>query len=157
LIVGTPAVITFCENRALRVESDEKVYILKRTQLNGEHAELLTFCLYQKLRDKLQAYSNLNLTYVTAVGTAFCPYIKLIFLQAKRSAELSIVAENSQFIISTILPTKEIDPKIGATLRDVFHFQENDYYQIVKDSSDVEHTLKQLNDHISTETELSSA
>ncbi|EBT3890040.1 DUF262 domain-containing protein [Salmonella enterica] len=154
LIVGTPAVIEFCEARALRVESNEKVYILKRSQLNGEHAELLTFCLYQKLRDKLQDFNNLNITYVTAVGTAFCPYIRLICLQTEGWPEFSIIAERSQFIIRTILPINEIDLQIGTTLRDIFHFQENDYFQIATDSRDVEHVLELLNGRISTESEL---
>lgn len=82
---------------------------------------------------------------MTAVGTAFCPFIRLICLQTEGWPEFSIVAERSQFIISTLLPTKEIDPQIGATLRDIFHFQENDYFQIATDSRDVEHVLAQLN------------
>ncbi|MGU6423283.1 hypothetical protein ACV2C1_12155 [Salmonella enterica subsp. enterica serovar Senftenberg] len=145
LIVGTPAVIKFCEARALRLESNERIYILKRSQLNGEHAELLTFCLYQKLRNKLQAFNNLNITYMTAVGTAFCPYIRLNCLQTEGWPEFSIIAERSQFIIRTMLPTKEIDLQIGTTLRDIFHFQENYYFQIATDSRDIEHVLAQLN------------
>ena len=92
---------------------------------------------------------------MTAVGTAFCPYIRLICLQTDEGwPEFSIIAERNQFIIRTILPTKEIDLQIGTTLRDTFHFQENDYFQIVTDSRDVEHVLGLLNGHISTESEL---
>ncbi|HHD2940696.1 MULTISPECIES: DUF262 domain-containing protein [Enterobacteriaceae] len=150
LIVGTPAVIEFCEARALRVETNEKVYILKRSQLNGEHAELFTFCLYQKLKHKLQAFNNLNITYMTAVGTAYSPYIKLICRQKEGWPEFSIIAERSQFIISTILSIKEIDSKIGSMLKEIFNFQENDYYQIATDSRNVEQILVQLNDRMTT-------
>ena len=154
LIVGTPEVMAFCEAKAIRFESSEKVYILKRRQLNGEHAELLTFCLYHKLRAKSQTFNNLHITYVTAVGTASSPYIKLTCLQADRWPEFSIVADQSQFCIRTTLPTKEIEPQISAMLRDIFHSQEHGHYQIVSNSYDVGHVLEQLNNHISTASDL---
>jgi hypothetical protein len=154
LIVGTPEVMAFCEARAIRFESSEKVYILKRSQLNGEHAELLTFCLYQRLRAKSQDLNNLHIAYVTAVGTASSPYIKLTCIQADGWPEFSIVADRSQFCIRTTLPTKEIEPQIGTMLREIFHLQENDHYQIVSNSCDVGHVLEQLNNHISTASEL---
>ena len=155
LIVGTPEVMAFCEAKAIRFESSEKVYILKRRQLNGEHAELLTFCLYHRLRAKSQTLNNLHITYVTAVGTASSPYIKLTCLLADGWPEFNIVADQSQFCIRTTLPTKEIEPQISAMLRDIFHHQEHGHYQIVLNSYDVGHVLEQLNNHISTASELS--
>lgn len=146
--------MAFCEAKAIRFESSEKVYILKRRQLNGEHAELLTFCLYHKLRAKSQTFNNLHITYVTAVGTASSPYIKLTCLQADGWPEFSIVADQSQFCIRTTLPTKEIEPQISAMLRDIFHSQEHGHYQIVSNSYDVGHVLEQLNNHISTASDL---
>lgn len=49
-IVHCPAVLDYCERSSIRVDERGAIYLLKRSQMNGAHAELFTFCLYDQLR-----------------------------------------------------------------------------------------------------------
>lgn len=49
-IVHCPAVLDYCERRSIRVDEHGTIYLLKRSQMNGAHAELFTFWLYEQLR-----------------------------------------------------------------------------------------------------------
>jgi len=49
-LVRTPDAVAYCWNRAIRKENDLQIYLLSRKQMNGQHAELFTFCLYDRLR-----------------------------------------------------------------------------------------------------------
>lgn len=46
LLVDSPEAIGYCENRLIRWWSAERIFLLKRSQLNGTHADLFTFCLF---------------------------------------------------------------------------------------------------------------
>lgn len=47
LLVANPDAIGYCENRLIRWESAERIFLLKRSQLNGTHADLFTYCLFK--------------------------------------------------------------------------------------------------------------
>jgi hypothetical protein len=47
LLVANPDAIGYCENRLIRWESAERIFLLKRSQLNGTHADLFTYCLFE--------------------------------------------------------------------------------------------------------------
>jgi hypothetical protein len=47
LLVANPDAIEYCENRLIRWESAERIFLLKRSQLNGTHADLFTYCLFK--------------------------------------------------------------------------------------------------------------
>ena len=49
-IVRCPAVFDYCKRSSIRVDEYGTIYLLKRSQMNGAHAELFTFCLYEELR-----------------------------------------------------------------------------------------------------------
>lgn len=53
ILVKCPLALAYCERKCIRVDESGTIYLLKRSQMNGAHAELYTYCLYQKL--KLQA------------------------------------------------------------------------------------------------------
>jgi hypothetical protein len=59
LLVLHPEAIAYCENRLIRKESDERIYLLKRSQLNGTHADLFTYCLLEEI-DKLASEGKLS-------------------------------------------------------------------------------------------------
>jgi hypothetical protein len=46
LLVENPGAIRYCENRLIRWESPETIFLLKRSQLNGTHADLFTYSLF---------------------------------------------------------------------------------------------------------------
>lgn len=49
-IVRCPAIFEYCKRSSIRVDEYETIYLLKHSQMNGAHAELFTFCLYEELR-----------------------------------------------------------------------------------------------------------
>ncbi|PXX42970.1 DUF262 domain-containing protein [Aquitalea magnusonii] len=149
LIVSTPEIMTFSEGRSIRFESSERIYILKRSQLNGEHAELFTFYLYQKLKANQQARSNMRIVYVTATGTAFMPYIKLTCSQSVGWPDFTIIADRNQYRLSATSLIEEIDPRVASMLGQIGYRQEDGYFQKVTGYGEVEIALTQLNDCIS--------
>ena len=44
--IDTPKAFKYCEKREIRWNSVNKVYLLKKRQMNGAHAELFTYCLF---------------------------------------------------------------------------------------------------------------
>lgn len=41
-----PGAINYCSRRAIRKSSTDEIFLLKKTQMNGAHAELFTYCLF---------------------------------------------------------------------------------------------------------------
>lgn len=48
-LIETPAAIEYCGMRRIRHEPNGVIYLLRKIQLNGAHAELFTYCLYQNI------------------------------------------------------------------------------------------------------------
>lgn len=46
LMVNRAASVEYCKNRMIRVQSDELVYLMSKTRMSGEHAELFSYDLY---------------------------------------------------------------------------------------------------------------
>jgi len=69
--IDTPEAIEYCGNRAIRWVSEDEIYLLKKSQMNGTHAELYTYCLYSKLKTKFgDAYFKpLFLSWYRSVNT----------------------------------------------------------------------------------------
>lgn len=68
-ILNTPAVYDYADGgapRILRFQPEGGVYLLKKSQMNGRHVELFTFCLYESLRG---AALSLSLRYYETTST----------------------------------------------------------------------------------------
>lgn len=48
-ILSTPSVYDYGTYRMIRFSEDGGIYLLRKTQMNGRHAELFTYCLYDTL------------------------------------------------------------------------------------------------------------
>lgn len=76
-LVKTPAAFEYCQrNSATRFTSEFSVYLLKTTQMNGTHAELLTFCVHENQFKPLDAQGGLaplSLEYISVKGKEFAP------------------------------------------------------------------------------------
>ena len=49
-IVATPAVYDYGRNKMLRFSYEGGIYLLRKSQMNGRHAELFTYCVYEDLK-----------------------------------------------------------------------------------------------------------
>ena len=48
-IVATPDVFNYSDSRMMRFSDDGGIYLLKKMQMNGEHVELFTYCVFKEL------------------------------------------------------------------------------------------------------------
>jgi hypothetical protein len=103
VIIRTPAAIEFCDNWAIRRNSTNQIYLLKKSQMNGTHAELFTYCLYHNQLDQLKKQNLLrpftSVSYQSVIGTDSEPHIALIFKPEKPPVEFKIECRNGVFII----------------------------------------------------------
>ncbi len=60
LIVNTPATVKYCKNRMIRRQSDHLVYLMSKTRMSGEHAELFSYDLYLGLLSDKQGRKELG-------------------------------------------------------------------------------------------------
>jgi hypothetical protein len=61
LLVENPEAIGYCENRLIRWLSSERIFLLKRSQLNGAHGDLFTYCLFKGELESLTEHGDLQL------------------------------------------------------------------------------------------------
>jgi hypothetical protein len=106
-IVGHPQVIDYCEQREIRKRAGvQEVYLLKKTQMNGAHAELFSYALYHDLatpaaRAKLAPLRLLD--YQSVTMTEIEPYFRLAFEHSKGSATFSVESIGGRFRIAANL------------------------------------------------------
>jgi hypothetical protein len=55
-ILATPSAYGYGTYRMIRFSDDGGVYLLRKTQMNGRHAELFTYCLYEGLASDMEPY-----------------------------------------------------------------------------------------------------
>jgi len=124
--VHTPEAIFYCKNRAFRRNSDENIYLLKRVQMNGAHAELFTYCLYHDSLMKLKKQGSLSplklWSYQEVNETDIEPSVLLTFDCADERFRLSIEYAKGCFNTCIHLASLEEFPEIQRILCDSADF-----------------------------------
>ncbi|WP_368187195.1 DUF262 domain-containing protein [Aestuariibius sp. HNIBRBA575] len=67
-ILATPSVYDYGTYRMMRFSDDGGIYLLRKTQMNGRHAELFTYCLFETLASELKPY-GFSVEYYEATST----------------------------------------------------------------------------------------
>jgi len=102
-IVRSPEAIKFCDNRSVRWNKADEIYLLKKSQMNGSHAELFTFCFYHQSVVSLEQQGHLrpfaSISYQATIGTDSEPHILLILRPEKRRVDFKIEFRNGLFVI----------------------------------------------------------
>ena len=75
-IVTTPAVYDYGRYKMLRFSYEGGVYLLRKSQMNGRHAELFTYCVYEDLKAGEESIS-LIVTYRETISTDDEPGLSL--------------------------------------------------------------------------------
>lgn len=82
-LVMTPHAMEYCKGQLIRWNSGSEIYLLRKTQMNGAHAELFTFCLYEDVLIPLAKSGQLNPLklepYCEETGTELEPRIQLSY------------------------------------------------------------------------------
>ncbi len=121
VLVRTPKAIQYCGQRAIRRDSDTQIYLLKKTRMSGQHAELFTFCLHETLdkpgqRERLKP---LRLgTYCFQNDTSDDPHIRFHFEHQEVSFSFFVYFTSGTFCTRTPLGPLEPFPQITKLLTD---------------------------------------
>jgi hypothetical protein len=75
VILDTPTVYDYGAHRILRFSGEGGVYLLRKSQMNGRHAELFTYCLREDLR--IASPLALTIGYYEAISTDEEPALSL--------------------------------------------------------------------------------
>ena len=76
-IINCPTILEYCERKMIRTDERGHIYLLKRSQMNGAHAELFTFYIYNKIRGGEIRLSSLRADYQSVTDTYSEPHIRL--------------------------------------------------------------------------------
>lgn len=119
-IVKRPQLIDYCLESEVRKISENEVYLLKRRQMNGAHAELFSYALYQDwkntdLGEKLAPLMLVDYRYVSE--SAFEPQVLFKFVSTKFSVNFAIESNFQGFKICVTLSSLAGLPEVEALLR----------------------------------------
>jgi len=119
-IIRHPEAIDYCGQQEIRRGWNvEELYLLKKRQMNGYHAELFSYTLNLELAD---AGANHNLTplrlqpYQQAYMTELEPYVLLVFDRSKRRVNFFVESSKGQFRIHTSCAELLELPEVGTAL-----------------------------------------
>ena len=137
--VNTPKAIEYCKSRVFRFNSKDEVYLLKKTQMNGAHVELFTFCLYhnslKKLASDIGLRTSIYVSYEEVNITDIKPYILIIYKYGKYLFNFKIEYVSGGYIIYITLGQLDGIPDIKSLLCDSSGFLEMDSLLLKESSS----------------------
>ena len=118
--VRTPQAIEYCGRQSVRWNSEIEIYLLSSSQMNGYHAELYSFCFFDRALRKLAADGSLEplklSQYHSVKGTDEEPYILLNFDHGKRHLAFWIEFKNANFHLRIDRAALDQVPEIQAFL-----------------------------------------
>ena len=129
--VETPEAFAYCGKRAIRMTIENTVYLLKKTQMNGAHAELFTYCLFHNrllpISSKL-GFDPLELSgqYYSVNGTEIEPGIRFTWSRNEHLIYFDVEWKSHIFIISFQNNSLEELPDVNAALFDNAGFTEKE-------------------------------
>ena len=139
-LVNCPEAIGFCEKKYIRIERVNKIYLLKKTQMNGYHAELFTFCLYENTLKNLKVTGKLKplnlLFYKSVVGSDIEPCISILFRHDNKDLRFEVEFHNDRFFIEIQCEEVTPYPIIESILTKKLNFSKKDFYYTLESSPD---------------------
>ena len=156
-LVQTPKAIEYCERRFIRWISEDVVYLLKKSQMNGTHAELFTFCLFQNQFLDMATEGELKplelQVYESAIGTDVEPGIRFLWSHDGRSVYFDFERSEQGYIIFVDCDSLRLLSDANGILVDMAGFQENESrWERVINPTDVQTPLVELARALATAT-----
>ena len=148
-LVGTPKALEYCDQRAIRWNSEQEVYLLKTSRIYGAHAELFTFCLFHNSLEPLARTGNfvpLELgTYQSVNGADSDPHIVFTYKHGARRLPFKIWYKNGSFLISIELNAVIDLPDTKMLLCDSAEFLEIEgFLYRVSAAAEIQNALSEL-------------
>ena len=132
-IVDYPEVMNFCERQNIRKVSDDQVYLLKRSQMNGAHVELFSYALYQDLRIKATKGELAPLAlplYQSVSGSSVEPSVALTFGPPNARVNFFIESVDGKFRIGVERSQLTLASQVEEMLKGEMGFAD-DYEDVV--------------------------
>ena len=128
--IRTPKAFEYCEGRAIR-RVGNIVYLLKKTQMNGAHAELFTYCLFHNVLLPIASdvgFHPLELSkqYCSVNVTDIEPGIQFTWSRGNHSLTFDVEWNGQLFIIFIRSNSLEELPDVNDALRDIAGFTEEE-------------------------------
>lgn len=147
--VRTPSAIDYCSRRFIRWNSENEIYLLKTTQMNGTYAELFTYCFYEDTLRRFNADGALIplklLPYQSVVGMDIEPGVSLKFPYGNKSLRFEIEYSDGQFLIYVDCNEVIEVPQVKMTLlEDLYFREERGLYSILVGPELIESTVLML-------------
>lgn len=139
VIVNNPQVIDYCELREIRKTYAGQIYLLKRRQMNGTHAELFSYALHQNLKAASVRKKLMPLKlddYRSVSESSFEPQVLLSCVCAKHYVNFAIESIHPQFRIRVKRDTLAALVEVEEALRDLMNFEESSHEMALLCSSD---------------------
>ena len=149
--VETPEAFAYCTRRMIRRDR-EQVYLLKRTQMNGAHAELFSYCLhYNDLQPiQVELYPLALLPYYEEIGIEFEPGIRIRWPGDDDSLTFEIEWSGDRFVLYIMCTYLQTLPDVAESLREMAGFMECDgRLERYAEDSEVVEVLYELRDALS--------
>ena len=91
VLIDTPNAFAYCKERLLRKNTEMEIYLLTKTQMNGTHAELFTYALYERLLAAKAQYPVIKkITYIDVFSSEFEPSIQIVLGEILLTIEFSL-------------------------------------------------------------------
>ncbi len=147
-IVSSPAAFDYGHRRIIRF-SDDKIYLPKKTQMNGAHVELFTYCFYNNRLLTLQAAGALGPLvvgeYEAAIGREPEPFFVLSYREGKERGRIEVDVLGDRCRFACLKSTLAKMPRLKKTLDRVgAEVTLGDYWGVSVDRNQLEKTLKRL-------------
>lgn len=148
-IVQCPEVFSYCESSFLRWEYSG-IYLLKRSRMNGYHAELFTYYLYHKLKAREIDLKHFNASYVYVVGNWSEPGVQLTCKLQRIAMTVTIENRNADYLVMSAKPQNDKN-EIFKNIFKTAGFSEGDnYFLLRKSRSEIDEWLKKLDDTLNS-------
>lgn len=119
--IATPAAISYCTNRMIRRTESGVIYLLRKSQMNGSHAELFTYCLYEdvlkpaSMDGRLKALAPL---YIDSYTTDDAPGVDLVVSNDGLRLPFFLNFQANQYLV-TFSAQEQMSVAVTALLKDL--------------------------------------
>lgn len=144
VLVRTPSALAYCEKHCIRWDNDT-IFLLKRFQLNGAHAELFTYCLYRRLGRTPAAYPLLGLGYFQVTDTLTNPYLSVRARGSDSELTFTMRYLKNRFMLYASKPMIEAIEGLDDQLRDRGFTFDDEWGFKWSDRDDVDVLLADIN------------
>lgn len=142
-LIHCPEAFEYCEKNYIRKESQNTIYLLRRTQLNGFHADLFTYCLYIELKSTLKI---LRPSYWDVPDKYTEPCLKLIGNLKGKQITFSVFSDNEGYRIQIPQTDCSEYENLEKALKNVEYSVEGNFLLRLLSRSDINSHLKALDE-----------